>query len=113
MALPEFLCAGECFATPDFFRNVPEFNRVHLSCLDDAVKPLLQIVDFYDVAWRVTAVAVFAVRFVVLRDRVGGDGLSTIHDAARKTVIVFIGPPKGQPLSSVHSASSFPSPLPS
>ena len=104
MALPEFLCAGKCFATPDFFRNVPEFDRVHLGCLDDATKSPLQIVDFDDVARRVTAVAVFALRFVILRDRVGGDGLSTVHDSARQTVVVFISAPKGQPLSSVHLA---------
>jgi hypothetical protein len=73
MDLPEFLSAGEYFSTPDFFRNVSEFDRVYLGCLNDAAKPLLQIVDFDDVAWCITAVTVFAVRLVIFRYRVGSD----------------------------------------
>jgi len=105
MDLPEFLSAGECFATPDFFRNVSEFDRVYLGCLNDAAKPLFQIVDFDDVAWCITAVTVFAVRLVIFRYRVGSDSLPTIHDSARKAVVVIVSTPKGQPLSSVHLAS--------
>ena len=94
MALPKFLCAGKCLASPHFFRNIAESDRVDLSRLDDAAKSLLQVVDLNDISRRIASVAVFAIRLVVRLDGVGRDGLPAIYDAARETVIVIVRPPK-------------------
>lgn len=63
MAIPKLIRTRECFATPYFFWDVSELNRVDLGRLNDATKPLSQIVDFNDIARLITALAIFTVRF--------------------------------------------------
>ncbi len=71
VALPELICAGKRLTAPDLLRNVPEFYRVNPGCLDDAAKPLFQVIDFNDVTGLIAAVAIFPVGLAVVSNSVG------------------------------------------
>ena len=105
MALLKLLGAGKRFTTPNFFRDVPEFNDIDFSCPNYATKLLFQIIDFDDIARLITPFTILAIRFILIKNGVSCYCFSAIHYALRKAVIVLIRTPKRQSFSSVHLPS--------
>ena len=102
MAVLEFLRARKCLAAPDFVGNITKSDDVHVGRSDDAAPTLAQTNHRDFIADRITAVAILAIRLVVVLECIVGDRLLCVDDISGQTVIVLVGTPKRQPLSSIH-----------